>query len=56
MKICFLYDSIFTLGGIQRCITILSNYLVEQGYDVSVICTDISEPIDRNKYRTKRKC
>ena len=34
MKICFVYNSIFTLGGIQRCLTNLSNYLVRNGYDV----------------------
>ncbi len=50
MKICFLYESVFTLGGIQSCITMLSNYLVSKNYDVSIICTKDEEKIDRSKY------
>lgn len=50
MKICFVYSSIFTLGGIQRCITILSNYLIKKGYDVTIICCDNNTYIDRKMY------
>lgn len=55
MKICFLYESIFTLGGVQRCITILSNYLVNKGYDVTVICTNTRVPINRETYGLDEK-
>lgn len=50
MKVCFLYESVFTLGGIQRCITTLANYLVKQGHDVSVICTNTKIQINREIY------
>ena len=50
MKVCFLYESVFTLGGIQRCITTLANYLVDKGYDVSVICTNTKVKINREIY------
>ena len=55
MKICFLYESVFTLGGIQRCITILSNYLANKGYNVSVICTNTSVPLNRKTYGLDEK-
>lgn len=50
MKICFIYNSIFTLGGIQRCITNLSNYLINNGYDVTVLCCDDNIKIDKSMY------
>lgn len=50
MNICFIYYSIFSLGGIQRCVTELSNYLVERGYEISIICTNSNTSIDRKKY------
>ena len=50
MKICFIYNSIFTLGGIQRCISNLSNYFVRNGHEVTVICCDKKINIDRKMY------
>ena len=50
MKICFLYESVFTLGGVQRCITSISNYLVRNGYDVSIICTNTRVQENRKTY------
>ena len=55
MKICFVYNSIFTLGGIQRCITNLSNYLIKNNYDVTVICCDSNTNIDRKMYNLSNK-
>ena len=55
MKICFIYYSIFSLGGIQRCITDLSNYLVNNGYEIYVICTDSNIKIDRKMYGLSEK-
>lgn len=54
MKVCFVYSSIFTLGGVQRCITNLSNYLVEKGYDVTIICCDNNTNIDRKMYNLNK--
>lgn len=39
MKICFFMDSINTLGGAQKCTITLANELVQEHYDVSIICT-----------------
>lgn len=50
MKICFVYNSIFNPGGIQRCITNLANYLKTKGHDITILCTDSSYPTDRKMY------
>lgn len=55
MKICFIYNSIFTLGGIQRCITNLSNYFIKKGYDVTVICCDNNTIVNRKMYNLDDK-
>ena len=49
-RICFLTSTIFTIGGIQRCISILSNKLLEEGYKVHIICTDSKHKIDYSLY------
>ena len=36
-NICFLTGSIFTLGGVQRAVTVVSNALYKEGYDVHII-------------------
>lgn len=55
MNICFVYYSIFSLGGIQRCITELSNYLVKKGYNVSIICTNKKTHVNRKIYELDEK-
>lgn len=49
MKICFLTDSIFSLGGVQRVVSVLANELQKQ-HDVEILCIDDKFPIDRNMY------
>lgn len=49
-KICFLTDSIFTIGGIQRAITGVSNALYLQGYDVHIICVTNNAKRDNTLY------
>ena len=49
-KICFLMATPFTLGGEQRVVSILSNLLVNEGLDVTILCTDINAKIDYNIY------
>jgi len=55
MKICFVYSSIFNLGGIQRCITDFSNYLTNKGYEVTVLCSESNIKVDRNIYGLNNK-
>ena len=45
MKLCFFMDSIYSLGGAQRCTITLANEMVNKGYDVTIICT-VKVPID----------
>lgn len=43
MKICFLMDSVNTLGGAQKCTITLANKLIKEN-NITIICTDdISE-------------
>lgn len=43
MKICFLMDSVNTLGGAQKCTITLANELIKEN-NITIICTDdISE-------------
>lgn len=50
-KICFFMRSPFTLGGEQRVVTILSNYLAKKGYDVYFLLTDKFKKIDYDIYK-----
>jgi glycosyltransferase involved in cell wall biosynthesis len=54
MKICFITDTIFNLGGIQRVLSVLAGELVEY-YDVDVICTSNKFKIDRDLYNLNEK-
>ena len=49
-KICFFTGSIFTIGGIQRAVTGISNALYLQGYDVHIICTNNNFERDNKLY------
>ena len=49
-KICFLYHNIFSLGGIQRSVSCLSNSLIKNGYDVTIICANSNPPLDYDIY------
>lgn len=50
IRICFLYESVFTLGGVQTCITTIANYLIKKGYDITILCTNLKVKEDRNIY------
>ena len=50
MKICFILETPFTHGGEQRVVSIISNHLYEQGYDVSIMCTDMTVIRDNSLY------
>lgn len=45
-KICFLTGSIFTLGGVQRAVSVVANGLYNAGYNIHIIC--ISNDIKRD--------
>lgn len=49
MKICFIVDNIFTLGGIQRLVTVLSNEL-SNSYDIDILCACNENEINRELY------
>lgn len=49
MKICFIVDSIFTLGGVQRVVSVLANSLSETN-KVDIVCLNESRGIDRDLY------
>ena len=50
MRICFIYYSVFSLGGIQRCVTEIANYLIDNDHDVYIICTNDNIKVDREIY------
>lgn len=54
MKICFLTDTIFNLGGIQRVLSVLASELAEY-YDIDVICTTNKFIINRDLYNLNEK-
>ena len=49
-KICFLTSSIFTIGGIQRAVTVVANALYLKEYDVHVICITNNHKRDNSLY------
>lgn len=54
-KICFFMNTPFNLGGEQRIVTVLANYLVNNGYDVSFLLTNSNHIIDREIYNMDEK-
>ena len=54
-KICFFMETPFTKGGEQRVVSIISNLLVQKGYDVSILCTDLITKEDYNLYNLSKK-
>lgn len=54
-KICFFMATPFTRGGEQRVVSIVSNLLVEAGYDVTILCTDSKTPVDNSLYNLSDK-
>lgn len=54
MKICFVTDTVFNLGGIQRVLSVLSSELAEY-HDICILCTDDKYKINRNLYNLNEK-
>ncbi|AMC94003.1 hypothetical protein AOC36_08390 [Erysipelothrix larvae] len=52
-KILFIIDSLFTLGGEQRVLSVYANEFVSLGYDVSIFCRDIETKEDRSIFGLK---
>lgn len=55
MKIAFVMPTPFDLGGEQRVTSIISNILIEQGNDVTIICTNSKVDKDYNIYNLNKK-
>ena len=51
-KICFLVDSIFTIGGVQRVTAVIAKELAKD-YDVTVVTFDKTELMDTSLYGLK---
>ena len=54
-KICFFIETPFSHGGEQRVVSILSNLFVKIGYDVSILCTDMTIIRDNSLYNLDEK-
>ena len=54
MKICFITTSIFSLGGVQRVVSVLANEL-SSVHDVHILCVDDRFAIDRTIYNLKEE-
>ena len=48
-KICFLVTDIFSLGGVQRVVSVLANELSKE-YNVEIVCVAKNIKIDRTIY------
>ncbi|EIF6290828.1 glycosyltransferase family 4 protein [Clostridium perfringens] len=56
MKICFLTNDIFTLGGVQRVVSVIANELVKnKNIDVTILCTAKGCLIDREIYNLDKR-
>ena len=49
MKICFIVDTVFKHGGVERVLTTIVNEL-SNTYDVDIICTNVKEDKKENVY------
>ena len=48
-RICFLVDSIFSIGGVQRVTAVIAKELAKE-YDVSIVTFDKPEQLDKSLY------
>lgn len=49
MKICFITTNIFSLGGVQRVVSVLSNELIKQ-HKIEILCISEKPKVDNNLY------
>lgn len=54
-KVCFFMATPFTLGGEQRVVSIISNLLVDSGFDVTIMCTDMTAIRNNKLYNLSEK-
>ncbi|ELP5183050.1 glycosyltransferase family 4 protein [Clostridium perfringens] len=54
MNICFITDNIFSLGGVQRVVSVLSNEL-SKNYNVDILCVSNRNKIDRKIYNLNER-
>lgn len=54
MKICFITRSVFSLGGVQRVVSVLTTGLSQKN-DIEILCTSDKFAIDRNMYKLGEK-
>jgi glycosyltransferase involved in cell wall biosynthesis len=54
MKVCFLTDTIFNLGGIQRVVSVLASELVTN-YDVTILCTNGEYKVNWELYNLNKE-
>ena len=50
MRICFMTPCLFSMGGVQRVLSCLSNELCERGHEVTIMTIDKPEDEDRSLY------
>jgi len=50
MKICFLADSVFTVGGVQRVCAVIAKALAQKGHDITIMTFDEPEKKDTTLY------
>lgn len=53
MKICFITDNIFSLGGVQRVVSVLANEMAKT-YEVDILCLSDNYTIDRKLYNLNK--
>ena len=51
-RICFVVDSIFSIGGVQRVTAVIAKKLAKN-YDVSIVTFDKPEQLDNTLYNLK---
>lgn len=49
MKICFITTNIYSIGGVQRVLTNLSNLLIKN-YEIDILCTEIYDKSFKDYY------
>ncbi|NME82448.1 glycosyltransferase family 4 protein [Clostridium sp. SM-530-WT-3G] len=54
MKLCFVTNTIFNAGGVQRVVSVIASELSKQ-HEVTILCTDDSYKLDRSLYNLDKK-
>lgn len=54
MKLCFITSNIYTMGGVQRVLSKVTNKLIEQ-YDIDIICVEVYKDEFKEYYQLDKK-